>query len=166
MQFNRALLFLVTLALVSPASFACSFGAGYTIAQPPVTSHRGEGGPPSAPTINLVSLKRGFDDGNGGSCSDAGVLELEVGGFDPSETWGLRLELVEGGFPESVFPEEYVLPIQENGRYTLRFVWLDLPHGQRQTSPIGATIAVWQISGNGLESEPTFIEVMHPGGGA
>jgi hypothetical protein len=167
MRSHRALLLFVFIASISPASLACSFGAGYTVAQPPNWQYRREGGKePLPPSITILTLKRGFDDGNAGSCSDAGVLELEIRGFDSKEVWGLRFELVSGAFPDFVIPIEYVLPICEDERRIFRFAWLDLPRGQTHASLVDARIAVRQISYDGLESEPAYVNVAHPGGGA
>lgn len=142
---------------------ACSFAPGYTAARPSLEWSTPRGPRPPKPAARVVSLKRGFDDGNGGSCSDAGVLTI---GVTPDEdTSGYLLKLVKGRFPDQVtFPDYYISPIRIKGGVGFRFVWLDWAPEVPTPKPIDLEISITQISNRGRLSRPTILHVISGGG--
>jgi hypothetical protein len=151
---HKAIALVILSAVPLASSYGCSLMRGYA---------RFELGPvlrPSnvllpAPAVSVVSIERGYNDGDSGSCADAGILVLKV----PSNAYGYRFELVEGAFDDVVFPDYFVRPI---GGGELRFVWLD---GRRNyQEPIKVVVRVTAISSTGAVSEPSVLPIEHPGG--
>jgi hypothetical protein len=141
-------------ALLGEPAFACTFAPGYQafrvapVLRPTLV-------PATAPTVTVESIERGYDDGDGGSCSDAGILVLKV----PSDSVGYHFEVVAGGFDDVVFPQGYVRTV-EPGR--LRFVWLDGDHDWQES--VDVLLRVTTISSDGVPSEPQVLRIRHPGG--
>ena len=159
-RFSIVGLFLI--GVTAPA-FACSFaGQGYTAAIPGFGWSIPKGARPPKPIAKVVSPKRGYDDGNGGSCSDAGVLTI---GVKPGpETTGYLLKLVKGKFPDEVeFPDYYIWPIHIKSGWGFVFVWLDWSYQTESAKPINVEIGVSQINVNGRVSKPTILHVVDPG---
>lgn len=160
-------LFLLLLSGFPSSAVACDFPYGWELGPPPLTPALEGEIPPDAPRIEVLSLERGFNDGQPFSCSDAGILTLVVRGPDSGRRAGYLFELVESrdAFPDQVLPDLVIAPIElGDGLKGFRFVWLDLPHGQRTLSPVDVVIEVRLIVRPGLVSEPTRVEVKHPGG--
>jgi hypothetical protein len=141
-------------ALAAQPAFACNlgpgyeaFGAGPTLLRPTMTLA-------PAPDVTVETIERGYDDGDGGSCSDAGILVLTV----PSDALGYRFELVAGSL-DDVFPDGYVRT-RERGR--LRFVWLDGGHDWQES--IDVLLKITTLSATGAVSEPTLLRIRHSGG--
>jgi hypothetical protein len=157
----------VLLNAFSIKSLACDFPLGYESVVPTPILGGPVGEAPGPPNISVAELKRGFDDGNGASCSDAGILRLRVSRTESESIAGYLFRLEEGYFPEATLPDGYVMPVLliEGGR-GFQFVWLDLPRGQKTIKPMDATISVRQISSGGYLSEPVLLHVSHRGGGA
>jgi len=142
-------------AFAAQPAFACSFGPGYEafrvaprVLRPTMTLA-------PAPDVAVETIERGYDDGNRGSCSDAGVLVLTV----PSDALGYRFELVAGSLDDEVFPDGYVRT-RERGR--LRFVWLDGEQDWQES--IDVLLKITTLSATGVVSEPTLLRVRHSGG--
>jgi hypothetical protein len=142
-------------AFVARPAFACSVGPGYEafrvvpkLLRPTMTLA-------PAPDVAVETIERGYDDGDGGSCSDAGVLVLTA----PSDALGYRLELVAGSLDDDVFPDGYVRT-RERGR--LRFVWLDGEQDWQES--IDVLLKITTLSASGVVSEPTLLRVRHSGG--
>jgi hypothetical protein len=62
---------------------------------------------PIVPTFELNHIGRGEDDGNHGSCSDAGVISLKIK-ETPSIEQGYIFEIIEGTFEDTLFDTEPV----------------------------------------------------------
>lgn len=168
---KRARLFAAAAALASiapaAASIACSLSPGYRFADP----QRDAGleprtRVPPAPSVS-VELRRGFDAGGFGSCTETGVLTLSID--DRGAAIGdAYLFTTSGRLPDGVVvPNGLIVPVElDDGRIGFRFDWLDLPPGADILAPIDATIAVRRISVFGLASTPTQLRVTHAGGKA
>ena len=145
---------LLLCALSARPALACSFAPGYQsfrvapVLRPTLV-------PAPAPEVVVESIERGYDDGDGASCSDAGILVLRV----PSDALGYHFEIVAGGFDDVVFPDGYVRTV-ERGR--LRFVWLDGELDWQES--IEVLVRVTTLSSDGVPSEPQVLRIRHPGG--
>jgi len=145
---------------------ACSFPPGFQSVVPTPILGEPVGEIPEPPKISVAELKRGFDDGNGASCSDAGVLTLRVSRTEGESIAGFLFKLESGDFPGCTLPDGYVMPVLLiGGGRGFQFVWLDLPWGSHTLKPIDATISVRQLSFGGHLSEPVLLHISHPGGG-
>lgn len=157
--YSLAGLFLI--GMMAPAA-ACSFRPGYAVAPPAFGWTAPKGPRPPEPIASVVSLKRGYDDGNRGSCSDAGILTI---GVKPGQdTKGYLLKLIKGKFPDQVeFPDYYIWPIHIKGGLGFFFVWLDWSYRTKSAKPINVLISVTQINWNGRLSKPRILHVVDPG---
>lgn len=145
---------------------ACSFARGYEVAKPPSRFLVGRETPaPRPPHVSVHSLRRGYGVPDGGSCNDAGTLTVRLEGpIDPNIA-GYTFRLVDGAFPDSIFPEAVIKPIDlGDGILGFRFVWLDLAQGSTDLASINATVEVRQISNDGAEGDATLLYVLDPGG--
>lgn len=89
---------------------ACSFTRGFEIVKPQAHPQQPNFHPP-APRVSVKSVKRGYDDGNFGSCSDARIIEIVTEDDAHFEVLGYTFAVVEGGFPDDVFPDAVLAPI-------------------------------------------------------
>jgi len=150
----------------SAETLACSLLSGFQSIVPTPIVGEPVGEIPGPPKISVEKLKRGFDDEDGASCSDAGILTLRVSRTEGESIAGYLFKLENGDFPGCTLPEGYVLPVLlTGGGRGFQFVWLDLPWGSHILKPIEATISVRQLSFGGHLSEPVFLHISHPGGG-
>ena len=158
---RRAVLIIL---LLSVETMACSFAPGYQLFRFSETELIGTGEAPYAPAITVGSIKRGFDDGNPASCSDAGILTLVVEGYDPGDRTGFLFRLDAGSLGGTEFQDEILAPIElEKGVFGFRIVWLDWVKGQRTQTQISATLGVRAVSDTGVESEEVLVQVEHAG---
>lgn len=153
------------LASIGPAAtLACSLAPGFRFADP----HRDAGlAPrtrvPPAPTL-YAELKRGFDGGGFGSCTEVGALTfiIDDGGAASSDAY---LFATSGRLPDGVIPNGLVVPVElDEGQIGFRFNWLDLAPGADILAPIDATIEVRRVTVFGRASEPAQLRVTHAGG--
>ena len=158
---------IITMALgATNAAVACSFGPGYEIAKPPSGFLvQRESFVPQPPRVSLLALERAYGVADGASCNDAGILTILLEGGTHPDIAGYAFRVVDGVFPDGVFPEAIVLPVDiGDGMQGFRFVWLDLAVGSDELAPIVAEIEVRQIARNGTEGEPASLFINDPGG--
>src|SRR5690606_29702979 len=99
-----------------------------------------------------------------GSCSDAGILTIVTEDRPHPEITGYLFRVTSGSFPDVVFPDAVVAPIDfGNGERGFRFVWLDLPSGQRKVKKIDATVEVSLVSRSGRKGPPKIFHIVHQG---
>ncbi len=123
---------LFLLALSGTAS-ACSFPPGFDSFRLDSTELPFSGDAPPPAEISVRSVLRGTDGGDGGSCTDAGQLILEVSESTEAEQLGYIFEFEAGGFPSLSAPESYLVPVTlEDETIGFRFIWLDLRSGSRR----------------------------------
>jgi len=139
-------------------TWSCSFGSRFNsfLKDPSYRSDK----KPSAPIFEVKYIKRGYDDGNGGSCSDAGMITLAPK-ENPNKfgvTVAYTFKLVEGEFDDSIFPREPVF--SRNGK-NFTFIWFD--GSKVHQEPINIKIEIRAISPSGVESEPSYLRITHPG---
>tara|TARA_R110002060_G_scaffold77663_1_gene89413 strand:+ start:419 stop:907 length:489 start_codon:yes stop_codon:yes gene_type:complete len=149
--------------------FSCSFNAISCSIAPgyqeffPKPYYRNKNITPSLPVAKVVSITRGHNDGNGGSCSDAGIIKIQFDKVNPVANTGYKLKIVKGKFEESVIPTKEIMPSTftsiDNSMF---FVWLD--GGDNTQSPIDFTLEIVAISPEGLESEPFYLQISDSGG--
>jgi hypothetical protein len=165
----RAYARILCLALLSIAAHGqeipgCILPAGYERAQPPRPSALRDAAPPG-PRIRVQSLRRGFDDGRGRSCSNAGELQLVIDSRDVGPTDVYSFELVSGTLPERLLPQGYVEPVELSpGQHGFRFFWLDLVPGAPELETLDAVVRINRASFAGVRSEPMVLEIYDPGG--
>jgi len=140
------------------AAFGCSFGPTFNsfIEDPSYRSER----KPSSPVFKIKGIKRGYEDGNGGSCSDAGIITL-VPTEIPNKvgaTAAYTFKLVKGGFEDTIFPEE---PISSRVGNDFIFVWFD--GSSEHQEPIDIEIEIRAVNPKGIKSEPSYLHIIHPG---
>lgn len=158
----------VSIALMALLAFgdaqACSFARGYEIVRPKTYPHDKDFVPP-APIGSVKALKRGFNDGDGASCSDAGILTIAIEHRAHPEILGYSFRITSGSFPDAVFPDAVLAPIDlADGERGFRFIWLDVPQNRQKAERIDATVEVRLVSRSGEESEPRVLHIMHEGG--
>ena len=160
---QRIVLITALLAIVLPADgFACRFAPGYGPYQPSSTRMPSSGPPPAIPDLSF-SIKRGTDDGNFASCSDAGILTFSLGDSAAASKQGYLFTVESGTFPEHVLPDVVVAPIAlDDGSLGFYFVWLDLPAGRRRVEPIDAQISVRAVSPTMVEGPKLFLNIRSP----
>lgn len=159
MRFNLLILILI---LSSFEAMSCSFAPGYQ-GFFPSPHYRNKNITPSIPVAKVLSIVRGHDDGNGGSCSDAGIIRIQFDKINPVANTGYKLRIVKGEFEEAAIPDNEVMPTTYSRiDNTMFFVWLDGSKNNQET--IDFTLEIVAISPEGLESEPFYLKVFHPGG--
>lgn len=143
--------------IISAESLACSFA--------PMTEAfvvvEGEGMPPAKPDFIVKEIKRGHDDGNPGSCSDAGILILKRE-TPPENSTGYLFGITAGEFEADIFDASPIKAVERNEKEGLyNFVWLDGASDWQE--PIDITVKIVTVSKTGQKSEPQMLKVMHPG---
>ena len=140
---------------------ACSFARGFEefIPKP---SRKPNDRTPNAPVAKIVEIKRGFDDGNGGSCSDAGVISIQFEKINPVDSTGYKFKITSGIFNSHVFPSGSVMPSHFGQDNTMFFVWLD--GSKNYQEPIDFTLEIIAVFANENESQPYYLDVVHAGG--
>jgi hypothetical protein len=149
-------LFYLSILLFSNAIFACSLAPsmesfvinpGYHLTKKPLK-----------PRFELIKVKRGYDDGNYASCSDAGIITIKAISKYTSNAVAYKFEIVAGELEDSVFPEGAVQSLNGNEFY---FVWLDGSSNKQE--PIEIILKIVALSPSGIESEPSLLRISHPG---
>lgn len=109
----------------------------------------------------MKTIRRGTDDGNFASTSDAGILTLELEN-PPAKKQGYKFEIIEGNFEDRLFTGEAVTPSEyvEN-RKDFSFIWLDGSSYEQEAFNI--KVKIIGVSASGAESEPQFLKVKHDG---
>ncbi|MCW8108482.1 hypothetical protein OPS25_08240 [Alteromonas ponticola] len=145
-------IFLALFLLVfSNQSLACSLALGYEPFRTSPTYLSGK--QPEAPVASVTSIQRGFDDGNGGSCSDAGIITIKVDGANSIGTTGYKFRVKNDDVFANIFPSEPVKISSYRAKdRELSFAWYDLGSTQNQT--IDFVVQIVAVSHSGVESEP------------
>ncbi|WP_299009747.1 hypothetical protein [uncultured Shewanella sp.] len=113
------------------------------------------------PDFVVKSIRRGSDDGNFASISDAGILTLQLNRL-PSQKQGYIFEIVEGKFEDKLFYETPVTPSEfAENEGSFSFIWLD-GHSDEQ-EPFKIKIKIVGVSISGDKSDPQYLEVSHAG---
>jgi len=139
-------------------TWGCSFGPRFNsfLEDPSYRSDK----KPSAPIFEVKGIKRGYDDGNGGSCSDAGMITLSP--LEDPDKFGVTVaytfKLVEGEFEDSLFPQE---PVSSRIGTSFTFIWFDGSNEHQE--PINFKIEIRGVSPSGVKSEPSYLQITHPG---
>lgn len=139
-------------------ALACSFSLDYRskpfLVHPPYDESK----IPPKPIVSVASIKRGFDDGNFASCSDAGIIELKVS----TDTIGYDIEVIEPEEHRGTIPDGLYGAVREGDDYFIRFIWLDGSSNVQE--PLSIKLAIKATSISGGISEPIQLIVEHPGG--
>ena len=142
-------------AFFASAAFPCSFAPGYRTFELSTRAIPLSGDEPSVPVAHVASLKRGFDDGNFASCSDAAVLTIQLVEGESDRNIGYLFSIESGSLHDMKMPDEIVAPIElADGQFGFYFVWLD--YG----TEISATLKIQSVSSTGLEGDAITLEVM------
>ncbi len=113
------------------------------------------------PNFTVDSIHRGTDDGNHGSCSDAGFIELKLDTV-PLHEQGYIFKIIEGKFEDQLFYESPVVPSKFiDSKKLYSFVWLD--GSSEEQEPINITVQIIAVSRSGNKSEPQILKITHPG---
>jgi hypothetical protein len=113
------------------------------------------------PVFEVEGVHRGTDDGNHGSCSDAGSIVLKLKNI-PTIEQGYISELVEGTFEDTLFSDKAITLVdflEEKDKYY--FVWFDGNSEEQEAFDI--KIKLTAVSESGINSEPQYLNVSHPG---
>ena len=142
--------------MFTPCSLACSFAQmteEFKIedVEAPV---------PAKPKFVVKNIKRGFYDGNGGSCSDAGSIALEVT-HTGADNVGYIFKIAEGSFEDKIFHDVPVTPSKFAEDNVFTFIWFD-GHSDEQ-EPIDMVVEITPVSKSGGKGEPEYLQVSHPG---
>ncbi|WP_218398525.1 hypothetical protein [Alteromonas lipotrueae] len=117
---------------------------------------------PTKPIVSVVSVNRGSDDGNGGSCSDAGIIVLRFEDDNSINKTSYRFKVLDSNFFSDVFPSEAVTfaPLKRNKR-EMYFVWFDL--AESSPEKLDFKLQIVAVSASGQESEPELVVVSENG---
>lgn len=144
-------------ALFSSDVFACSFAPMF---EPFKVS--GENSPkPNVPDFEVAKIKRGSDDGNYASCSDAGMLSLTLRTKTIHPT-GYLFKIIDGTMEDRLFYPEPIKPsiyFEEEGIFN--FIWLD--GSSEEQEEIEMSVEIIAVSKSGERSEPQVLKVSYPG---
>lgn len=153
---EKFFLLLILISIFSPA-IACSFAPGYEPLR--VSSAYQSNFVPDKPYALITSVRRGYDDGNGGSCSDAGILTIKIDDSNPANRTAYKFKVLDNEAFSSIFPSEPVMiaPLERESS-EMYFVWFDL--GETQGKEMDFTLEIIAVSPSGEESEP-FQLVVH-----
>ena len=156
--FHRPLVIGAVFLLLQPVdSSACSFSPGHASFAFSTRHAPYSGDAPPIPKVSVQSLKRGYDDGNGASCSDAGILTVVLSKGEEDREVGYMFKLVSGSFHDTVFLDSILAPIElEEGVYGFYFVWLD------SAGPIEAQFEVRAVSRTGVEGAAVTLTAQSP----
>ncbi|WP_281556398.1 hypothetical protein [Thalassomonas sp. RHCl1] len=113
------------------------------------------------PDFIVQSIRRGTDDGNYASTSDAGIVTLKLTSL-PEQLQGYTFEIVEGNFEDKLFTDTPVTPteyVQDKREFT--FIWLDGSSEEQEAFKI--KVKITGISTSGEQSEPQYLVISHPG---
>lgn len=116
---------------------------------------------PIKPSFKVLNISRGEDDGNHGSCSDAGHIALQLESL-PKVEQGYRFEIIEGEFEDNLFLDIPVVPssyVEDKRNYY--FTWFDGSSNEQE--PFDITVKVIAVSKSGKESEAQLLRITHPG---
>lgn len=139
---------------VAGVSYACSFAPGYRTFELNPRAIPLTGDAPASPSARVGSLKRGSDDGNPGSCSDAAVLTIELTDGESKQNIGYLFSIESGSLHDMEMPDEIVAPIElPNGKSGFYFVWLDYE------TDISATLKIQAVSPTGLEGGSVILDI-------
>lgn len=163
----KKLLFLTLLA-TSTDALACSFG-GAGAFQPTLERWSQHPGPqqkdPNAegdywekvpsPVITVTNVTRGSTS-PGSSCSDAGVINLEIALPEAStysiDEFGVYFRVKSGKLPDQIFPDIPLVGMVEDGKMSMLLAWLD-GHPQYQF-PLDIEVEAFFVT-NGLNVGPS-----------
>ena len=137
--------------------YACRFAPGYRLFELNPRAVPLSGDAPAPPEVRVQLLKRGFDDGDFASCSDAVVLTIELGDGEADRKIGYIFTIESGPIHDKKLPDEVVAPIElSDGRPGFYFVWLD--YGTNIT----ATLKIQSVSTTGVEGGVSFLAIDDP----
>ena len=143
---------------------ACSFLPGYNVGEPFSDVKIPKGVIPKPPVISKFTITRGYDDGNGGSCSDAGILRIVLGKSEGVYIQSYEIRVASGSLPEHLIPEFFITPIRfASGEQGFDFYWLDMPQGSTELKVIDAVLEIRQLTYGGRLSEPSYVRVINLG---
>lgn len=115
----------------------------------------------SKPNFEVASIHRGTDDGNGASCSDAGIINLKIKD-DSLQNQGYIFEIVQGVFEGNPFRKEAIFPDKLwHNKKLYRFIWFD--GNSVEQEPFNIMVKIVSVSISGHKSEPQFLEIRHLG---
>lgn len=157
------ILVVILLALIHGTANACKPAPGYTKFSPGIQD-KNQSHSLAIPKANLALIKRGYDDGNGGSCSENGVIKIQFDNENPVETTGYRLKVLSGSvFGNYIIPDFPVMPRRDNfEENALYFTWYD--GGTKIREKIDLVLQIIAVSPAGEESEPYLLSIQHSGG--
>lgn len=147
----------ILLLLLSNNSFACSFMPTMEMFK----TSSVERIEPTIPMFKLSHIGRGEDDGNHGSCSDAGVITLKLQSI-PIVDQGYIFEIIEGSFEDTLFDTAPVILndlIEDKSTYS--FIWFDGNSDEQE--PINIKVKITAVSKSGHQSAPQYVDIKHPG---
>ena len=152
---RKFLLILTCLStLLASAAFPCSFAPGYRTFELSPRAIPLSGDKPSAPVADVAALKRGFDDGNFASCSDAAILTIQLADGESDRNNGYLFSIESGSLHDMKMPDQIIAPIElADGNFGFYFVWLD--YG----TEISATLKIQSVSPTGLEGDAITLEI-------
>ena len=141
---------------LSNQSWACSFIPGY--AEPRISSVNTVNAAPYKPLVSISSIVRGRDDGNHGSCSDAGMIVLKFEDENSPSKTAYKLKVTDSDLFSDIFPS-YPITFSSDGMRNreMFFVWYDL--GKTKNKALVFTLEVIAVSHSGKESESFELKI-------
>ena len=136
-------------------SSACSLARGFDLFELSSTLEPFSGAQPESPNVESVTMKRGFDDGDGASCSDAAILTIVLSPTEADRDVGYSFRMTSGVIVEELFDYDgfYSPRLLSGDTRGFYFVWLD------RGGDINGTFEIRAVSKTGIESEPVELRV-------
>tara|TARA_B100000929_G_C15297931_1_gene349308 strand:- start:110 stop:598 length:489 start_codon:yes stop_codon:yes gene_type:complete len=114
----------------------------------------------SKPSFTVSGIHRGTDDGNHGSCSDAGVITLKLQKAYPNQ--GYIFEIVDGEFEDLLFNNFPVTPSEfVEDKSIFSFIWFD--GSSIEQEPFSIKVKIIAVSRTGNKSTPQYLTIAHAG---
>jgi hypothetical protein len=144
---------LAILLILPSISYGCRFDPNFRSTPFLVTPSFKEQPVPKPAVVELSYIKRGFDDGDFASCSDAGIIELK----GSTNTVGYDISVIEPDEHKRIISDGLYGAVKEDNGFFIRFIWLD---GLKDyQDPISLSLEVRAMSITGQLSEPVELEI-------
>lgn len=118
---------------------------------------------PDAPVVNELDVRRGNACEEGDTCQDLGFITMRLApGVDDqtaAEEMGYRVTLSAGSLDDTSLIPEYDLRLFGDEIF---LVWADGASNDQEA--IDLTLELIAIDQSGNQSQPTYVDVTHPGG--
>lgn len=158
-RFN-AYFFVSFLVLCSSSGLACSFNQPVPVSFQKSLARPGDQ-PPASPQITVQSITRGNADDARDSCSDTGVVVLEIPATAESRKLAYSFEMVSGTADDVIFQPGPSEGYEKDGKLLFYFPWLD--GAAKKQEPLNLVVRVTPYRMSGLSGKPNEVKIVDNG---